>query len=156
MDRPLLPPEAERQVGDSQSWKARGNLGHRDGILHQTVSRLPVTIQVFLGFWMVDIHQEGHCQRSAPQKRHMAHLRQISCCAPRKLSSWDEGVDKMHHTPGESALTQAPVYLSCLDLGRAKKAGPTESVPLWSTQEPEPEQLRPGKCMQPRACFSLL
>ena len=49
MDRPLLPPEAERQVGDSQSWKARGNLGPRDGILHQTVSRLPVANQVFLG-----------------------------------------------------------------------------------------------------------
>ena len=26
-------------------------------------------------------------------------------------------------------------------------------MPLWSTGEPEPEQLRPGKCTQPRACF---
>ena len=44
-------------MGDSQSWKVRGNLGPRDGILHQTVSRLSVANQVFLGSWMVDIHQ---------------------------------------------------------------------------------------------------
>ena len=69
MDQPLPPirlPEAERQAGGSQSWKARGNLCPRDGILHQTVSRLPVTNQVFLGSWTVDICQEGHSQRSAP------------------------------------------------------------------------------------------
>ena len=54
---PLL--AAERQAGDSQSQKARGNLGPRDSILHQTVSRLPVTNQVFLGSWTVDFHQEG-------------------------------------------------------------------------------------------------
>ena len=41
MDWPLLPLEAERQAGDSQSQKARGNLGPRDGLLHQTVSRFP-------------------------------------------------------------------------------------------------------------------
>ena len=28
-----------RQAGDSQGQKARGNLGPRDGIIHQTVSR---------------------------------------------------------------------------------------------------------------------
>ena len=48
---------------------------------------------------------------------------------------------------------QAPGHLSCMDLGRAQNADPTESVPLWSTQEPVPEQLNPGKCMQPRARF---
>ena len=57
MDQPLPPPE--RQAGNSQSQKARGNLGPRDGILHQTVSRLPVTNQVFLGSWTVDIYQKG-------------------------------------------------------------------------------------------------
>ena len=36
-------------------------------------------------------------------------------------------------------------HLSCSDLGRAQKAGPTESVPLRTTQVPEPERLRPGK-----------
>ena len=40
-------PEAESQVGDSQSWKVRGKLGPRDGILYQTASRLPVANQVF-------------------------------------------------------------------------------------------------------------
>ena len=56
MDLPIPPLEAERQVGYSQNWKARGNLSPRDGILHQTVSRLPVANQVFLGSWTVDIH----------------------------------------------------------------------------------------------------
>ena len=52
---PSLPPGVDRQVGDSQSQKAKGNLGPRDGILHQTVSRLPVANQVFLGSWTADI-----------------------------------------------------------------------------------------------------
>ena len=46
---------------------------------------------------------------------------------------------------------QAPGHLSCLDLGRPQNAGQTDSVPLWSTWVPEPEQLRPEKCIQPRA-----
>ena len=139
-------------MGYSQSQKEKGKLGPRDGILYQTASRLPVANQVFLGSWTVDIHQEGHSQRSAPQKRHMAHLRQHSHCAPRK-SIQDQGGDKTHRpTQGECAC-QAPDHLSCSDLGRAQNAGPTESVPLWGTREPEPEWLRPGKCMQPRAHF---
>ena len=48
---------------------------------------------------------------------------------------------------------QAPGLLSSSDQGRAQDAGPTESVPLWSIQEPEPEQLRPGTCTQLRAHF---
>ena len=40
MDQPLPPPE--RQAGNSQSQKARGNLGPRDGILYKTASKLPV------------------------------------------------------------------------------------------------------------------
>ena len=106
MDWPILPLEAERQAGDSQSWKARGNLGPRNGIFHQIVSRLPVAKQVFLGSWMVDICQEGRSQRSASQRRHMGHLRQCFHCTPRKPSGWDWGGDKTHHTPGESALTK--------------------------------------------------
>ena len=60
MDQPLPPKEAERQTGGSQSQKARGNLHPRDGILYQTVSKLPVANQLFLGSWMVDICQESH------------------------------------------------------------------------------------------------
>ena len=46
---------------------------------------------------------------------------------------------------------QTPHHLSCSDLGRAQNTGPTESVPLRTTRVHEPEQLRPGRCMQPRA-----
>ena len=140
-------------MGDSQSQKARGKLGPRDGILYQTASRLPVANQVFLGSWTVDICQEGHSQRSAPQRRHTAHLRWRSHCAPRKLKVWDGGGDKTHCPTWGVCTRQAPGYLSCSDLGRAQNAGPTKSVPLWSTREPEPEWLRPGKCMQPRAAL---
>ena len=91
MDWPLDPPEAERQAGDCQSQKTRGNLGPRDGILHQTVSRLLVAKQFFVGSRTVDICQEGHSQRSAPQRRHVAHLRWHSRCVPRKPSSSDGG-----------------------------------------------------------------
>ena len=48
---------------------------------------------------------------------------------------------------------QVPGHLNCSDLGNAQNTGPTESVPLWSTQKPEPEWLRSGNCMQHRACL---
>ena len=98
---PLL--EAERQAGDSQRWKARGYRGPRDGILHQTLSRLPVANHVFLGSWTVDVCQERHSLRSAPQRRHTVHLRQCSCGTPR--SGQDQGSDKMHCPTWDSALT---------------------------------------------------
>ena len=88
---PML--EAERQVGDSQNWKAKGNLSPRDGILHQTVSRLPVANHIFLGSWMVDICQEGRSLRSAFHRRHTAHLRWCSCSAPRKQSGQEQEGD---------------------------------------------------------------
>ena len=107
--------------------------------------------QDFLVFWMVNICRKGHSQRSAPWKRHTAHLRRRTCCTPRKSSSWDRVGDKMQPSTRGDCACQAPGYLSCSDLGRAKNAGPTKCVPLWSTQEPEPEWLRPGECMQHRA-----
>ena len=90
-DRPFPPQEAERQ--------RRGNVGTRDGILHQFVSSLPVTNEVFPGSWMDDIYQDGHSQRSAPQ-RHTAHLRWCSHGTPRNPRGWDQGGDKMHHPAG--------------------------------------------------------
>ena len=139
-------------MGDSQSQKAKGKLGPRDSILYQNPCRRPVANQVFLGSWTVDICQEGCSQRSAPQRRHMAHLRQRSRCAPRKLRGWDRGGDKNTAHLGEFAR-QAPGHLSCLDLGRAQNVDPIKSVPLSSTREPEPEWLRPEKCTQPRTSF---
>ena len=111
--------------------------------------------QDFLGFWMVDICREGHSQRSAPQKRHMAHLGRHSRCTPRKPSSWDRGGHKSQpSTRGDSAC-QSPGHLSCSDLGQAQKAGTAKSAPLLSAREPEPEQLRLGECMQPKACVTV-
>ena len=76
----------------------RGKFSPRDGIPYQTANRLPVSNQDFLGFWKVDISLEGCSQRSAPQKRHMAHLRRRACSTPRKLSSWDGGGNKLQLT----------------------------------------------------------
>ena len=65
-------PAGDRQVGAARA--RRGQLQPQRGIIYQTASGL-LANQDFLGFWMVDIHQAGRSQRSAPQKRHTAHLR---------------------------------------------------------------------------------
>ena len=116
MDWSLPPLEAERQGGSSQSWRARG-------IFHQTVSRLPVANQVSLGSWVVDICQEVHSQRSAPQRRHTANLRWRSGGAPRKPSLWDWGGDKMHCIPGR-ARSQSTWSLELLGPGKGAKHRP--------------------------------
>ena len=116
-------------MGDSQSWKARGNLSPRDSILHETVSRLQAANHVFLGSWTVDICQEGRSLRSAPQRRHVAHLRRRSCGTPRKLSGQDWEVSKTTALLGQCA-PQAPGHLSCSELGSHKThAQPTETEP---------------------------
>ena len=46
---------------------------------------------------------------------------------------------------------QTPHYLNCSDLRRAQNAGPNESAPLRTSWVPETEQLRTGRCVQPRA-----
>ena len=86
-------PEAERQTCDDQNQKARGcyNLGPRDHIFHQTVSRLLVANHVFLGSWRVDICQECHSLRSATQRKHTAQLGLCSHSAPGKSSVRDLG-----------------------------------------------------------------
>ena len=81
----------------------------------------------------------------------MAHLRQRSCGAPGKPRVCDWGGDEDAPPTWGVCTLQAPGRLSCSDLGRAQNAGPTESVPLWSTRGPEPEWPSPGKCTQPRA-----
>ena len=59
-----------------------------------------------------------------------------------------------HRTwPMGQCAHKAPGLLSCSDIGRAQNTCPTESVPLQSTQESEPEHLRPGKCTNGRAHF---
>ena len=100
---PLL--EAGRQAGDSQSQKARGKLGPRDGIPYQTARRLPVANQVFLGSWTVDIHQEGHSQRLAPQRRHSTPEMALLLHTHETEQLGLRG-DKMHHPAGKSALAK--------------------------------------------------
>ena len=74
---------------------------------------------------------------------------------PRKtwLAAGTGEVIKMYGPPGTTLAHQAPGHLSCLDLGKAQNTCPTKSVPLQSTQGPEPEQLRSGKCTKRRAHF---
>ena len=141
-------PARDRQARASRA--GRGNCGPREASSTKLQAGFFAN-QDFPGFWMVDICQEGHSQRSAPQKRHTAHLRKHASCTPRKPSGWDGGGDKMQPPTGGDRACQAPGHLSCSDLGRAQNTGPTKSAPLWSTSEPQPEQLRPGKYMQPRA-----
>ena len=147
MDWPIL---RWRQAGRGQPEPKRGNLSPREASSTKLQAG-SVANQDFLGFWMVEVRWEGHSQRSAPQKRHMARLRGMCLQPLRKLSGWDGGVDKTHPAPGGDCACQAPGCLSCSDLGAAQNTGPTESAPVWSTQEPEPEWLRPGKCTQPKA-----
>ena len=144
-DRPI---PHQRQAGrDSQSQKGAIMAPER----HPIPNCKPKFLLTKTSDSAHDIHQEGHSQRSAPQKRYMAHLRRHACCTTRKLSGWDWGGNKSQLSTGGDCAHQAPGHLSCSDLGQAQKAGPTKSAPLWSTREPEPEWLRPGKCMQPRA-----
>ena len=122
-----------------------GNCGPREASYTKLQADF-VANQDFLGFLMVNILQDGHSQRSASQKREST-----SAIHPENLSSWDRGGDKPQPSTGGDYTHQGPGHLSCLDLGQAQNAGPTKSAPLWGTQEPEPERLRPGKCMQTRA-----
>ena len=90
------PPHRQRQRGRCATARARrqGAISPPEtGILHQTVSRLPVASHIFMASWMVDICQEGYSLRSAPQRRHTAHLRQCSHSTPRKPSGHDQGGD---------------------------------------------------------------
>ena len=66
-----------------------------------------------LEFWTVNIHREGRSQRSAPQRRHTAHLKGCACCTPRKPSGWDGGGNKSQPSTGEDSVRQAPGHLSC-------------------------------------------
>ena len=57
------------------------------------------------------------------------HLRRCAGCTPRKLSGKDgEAIS------GSNRAHQTPHHLSCSDLGRAQNAGPTEPVPLRTTE----------------------
>ena len=115
---------------------------------------------------MVDIRWEGHSQRSAPQKRHTAHLRRCAVCTPRKPSGRDRGGNKLQqpcspstwspkllgpgkgtkHRPKPSlCLCRVPenLNLSGLDLGSTYNPGPASDSSRQRNLEPR--QCRQGK-----------
>ena len=62
-----------------------------------------------------------------------------------QITEW-QGGDKSQQPRSPNTLSP-----ELLDLGRAQNTGLTESAPLKTTQVLEPEQLRSGRCKQPRA-----
>ena len=146
----------------------RGQSRPQRSTLYQTEADF-VANQDFLEFWTVDICREGRSQRSAPQKRHMAHLRKCARCTHRKPGSWDGGSDKPQPSTGGDCVRQAPGHLSwtwdvhktqaqpslhlCgvpknlnlsgLDLGCAHNPGPASDSSQHSNLQPE--QCRQGK-----------
>ena len=101
-----------------------GNCGPREASSTKLQADF-VANQDSLQFWMVNIPQEGHSQRSAPQKRHTEHLRRRTHCTPRKLSGWDRGGDKSQLSTGGncSPSTWSPEVLRS---GMATKRRPNQ------------------------------
>ena len=105
---------------------------------------------------------------AAPERHYLPNCKQASLLSKtswgsgQSTSAW-EGAPVVHPESraagtGEAIncsvpARQTPHHLSCSDLGRAQNAGPTESAPLRTSWVPEPEWLRTGRCMQPRASF---
>ena len=103
---------------------------------------------------------------TAPERHYLPNCKQASLLTEtswgsgQSTSAW-EGVLVVHpenRVEGTGEVIsrsdyahQTPHHLSYSDLGRAQNTGPTGSVPLRTTQVPEPERLRPGRCMQLRA-----
>ena len=103
---------------------------------------------------------------AAPERHYLPNCKQASLLTK---TSWGSGQSSstwesvpVVHPENRAAGTgeviscsdhacQTPHHLSCSDLGRAQNTGPMESAPLRTTRVPEPERLRPGRCMQPRA-----
>ena len=78
-----LPPETSRRGLGGQPEPETGNFCPR-AVSSTKLQAGSIANLEFLGFWMVDICREGCSQRSAQQKRHMAHLRRRARCTPRK------------------------------------------------------------------------
>ena len=68
MDWPI--PCHRQGAGGRQPELERGKLGPRDSNPYQTVNRLPVANQDFLGLWMVDIRRGSQSEISSPEETH--------------------------------------------------------------------------------------
>ena len=101
---------------------------------------------------------------TAPERHYLPNHKQASLLTKTSCGSgqWTwEGAPVVHPENRASGTGEAirrsdrarqtSHHLRCWDLGRAQNAGPTESVPLRTTRVPEPERLRLGRWLQPRA-----
>ena len=103
---------------------------------------------------------------AAPERHYLPNCKQASLLTKtswgsgQPTSAWEGApvVHSEHRAAGmgeaiscSDCSRQTPHHWNYLDLGRAQNTGPTKSAPLRTTRVPESEQLRPGRCMQPRA-----
>ena len=68
----------------------------------------------------------------------------LTLCDPMNRST--PGLPVHHRLP---EFTQTHVHRVSDAIQSSQNAGPTESAPLRTTRVPEPEWVRPGKCIQP-------
>ena len=104
---------------------------------------------------MVDLCQEGRSLRSAPQRRHMAHLRWCPLRHPGNPEAGPGRWLKCTVCLGQGTH-QAPGHLSSLDLGRAQNARPAESVPLRGAWEPNLSGLDLGSAEMQGSLWTVL
>ena len=145
---PLL--EAERQAGDSQSQQ-----GAISAPETASSTKLRAGSQLLTKFSWDGWHLPGGSQPeiSSPEETHGTLEMVLLLCTQETEHLGRGGGNKMHCPIWGECACQAPSFLSCEGLGRAQNTGWTKSVPLWNIQEPEPEWLRPGKCIQAGAGF---
>ena len=129
------------RAGKRQTWPQRGSL-YQAGT--QSLTKTP-----WDSGWLTSARRVA--ARDQLPRRDIGHTGEghTHCHPGHRVPGTREVIRQSPHL-GDRAR-QAPGRLSCSDLGRAKNTGQTESAPLWTTQETEPEWLRPRKCTQPRA-----
>jgi len=122
----------QRQRGRPVTSRARKQgapaiLALETSILHQTVSRLPVANHVLLGFWTVDICQEGHSLRSAPPEETLGIPEMVLSWCTRESERLGMGRWLRHTVHQGQYVSQTPACLSCSDLSSAQNSCPTQS-----------------------------
>ena len=141
------PPEAERQAGDSQSRK-----GATSAPKTASSTKLRAGSQLLT-----------KCSWDPGRLISTGSQPEISSPEETQGHMWDGAPAALpgNQAAGTGEVIRCTAHLGRVhspstwspELGRAQNAGPTKYVLLWSTREPEPEQLRPGTCTQPRARF---
>ena len=145
------PPEAERQAGNSQSLKAAISAPETASSAKLRAGSKLLTKSSWDPGWLTSAGRVT--ARDQLPRRDTRHT--WNCAPAAYPGNWAAGMGEVIRctAPPEECALQAPGRLSCSDRGRTQNTGPTESVPLCSTREPEPEWLRPGKWPRCRARF---